>query len=69
MHKKRKTSGVHISSRKPTKKVYDENEENNKETEKKRRTLKNVFNGRKWFISHMSGTGETNRHKMLVDDS
>ena len=40
-----------------------------KETRKKRRTRKNVFNGRKWFISHTRGTGETHRYKVLVNDS
>ena len=35
-----KTSGVHTSSRKPTKKVYDENEESNKETRKNNSRVK-----------------------------
>ena len=39
---KEKTSGVHASSRKPTKKVCDENERNK---EKKRRTRKNIIDG------------------------
>ena len=30
---------------------------------------KKAFNGRKWFISHTRGTGETDRYKMLVNDS
>ena len=68
MHKKKKTSGVHISSRKSTKKVCDENEEINKEP-RKNDAYKNVFNGRKWFIRCTSGTGETDHYKMLVDDS
>ena len=40
-----KTSGVHASSRKPAKKVCDENE-----TKKKRCTRKNLIHGRKPFI-------------------
>ena len=30
---------------------------------------KNIFNGRKWFISHRRGTGETDRYEVLVNDS
>ena len=44
---KRKTSGVHVSSRKPTKKVCDENERN-----------KNVIHGRKPVIMPIRRTGE-----------
>ena len=46
MHKKRKASGVNASSRKPTKKVCDENESR---IRKKRRVHKNVFDGRREF--------------------
>ena len=49
---KEKTSGVHVSSRKPTKKVCDENERK-KQTRKKRRTRKNRIHGRKPFIMPM----------------
>ena len=59
---KEKIFWVHVSSRKPTKKVCDENEE----TRKKQRTRKNVFNGRKWFINHMRGTGETDCYEVLI---
>ena len=41
-------------------------EERNK---KKRGARKNLFNGRKWFISHTRGTGETHCYKALVNDS
>ena len=64
MHKKKKPSGLHASSRKPTKKVCDENEQR-----KKRCVCKNVFNGRKWFISCMRGTGEMDCNEMWVNDS
>ena len=50
-------------------KVCDENEGTKKETRKKRRACKNVFNGRKWFISHTRGTGETDHYEALVNDS
>ena len=62
---KEKIFRVHVRS---TKKVCDENE-GRKKQEKKRRARKNVFNGRKWFISHTRGTGETHRYKALVNDS
>ena len=47
---KKKTSGVHTGSRKPTKKVCDENERNK---EKKQRARKNYIHGRKPFITPM----------------
>ena len=47
-----KTSGVHVSSRKPTKKVCDENERN-KQRRKKRRTRKNIIDGRRAFIGYL----------------
>ena len=48
MHKKRKASGVHVSSRKPTKKCVIKMKV---ELElKKRRMRKNVIHGRKPFI-------------------
>ena len=31
--------------------------------------IKNDFNGRKWFINHTRGTGETDHYEMLVNDS
>ena len=37
--------------------------------ENKGRKKQNVFNGRKWFISHMRGTGEMHRYEALVNDS
>ena len=48
---KEKTSGVHASSRKPTKKVCDENERNKEE--KKRRARKNIIDGRSAFIGYL----------------
>ena len=48
---KEKTSGGHASSRKPTKKVCDENE--TKKQEKKRRARKNYIHGWKPFITPM----------------
>ena len=47
---KKKTSGVHAGSRKPMKKVCDENERNK---EKKRRAHNNYIHGRKPFITPM----------------
>ena len=47
---KEKTSGVHVSSRKPTKEVCDENERNK---EKKRRARKNIIDGRRAFIGYL----------------
>ena len=47
MHKKRKASGVHVSSRKPMKKVCDENESRIRQ---KGPSRKNVFDGRGEFI-------------------
>jgi len=46
---KEKTSGVHTSSRKPTKKVCDENERN----KEKNYAHKNYIHGRKPFITPM----------------
>ena len=54
---KRQTSWVHINSRKPTKKVCDENERN-KQRRKKQRMRKNVIHGRKPFITPIQRTGE-----------
>ena len=48
---KEKTSGVHAGSRKPTKKVCDENERNKEE--KKRRARKNIIDGRRAFIGYL----------------
>ena len=45
----KKTSGIHASSRKPTKKVCDENEKKKVEEKKQRPRQKN-FCGRKDFI-------------------
>ena len=58
---KEKSSGVHASSRKPMKKVCDENEtkkQRNKETrKKKRRARKNVIDGGEHFIGCLRKTG------------
>ena len=48
---KEKTSGVHASSRKPTKKVCNENERNKQR--KKRRVHKNIIDGRRAFIGYL----------------
>ena len=53
---KEKSSGVHASSRKPTKKVCDETE--TKKQEKKRHARKNVIDGRKHYIGRLRKTGE-----------
>ena len=66
MHKKRKSSGVHISSHKPTKKVCDENE--SRIIRKKRRVRKNVIHGRKLFITSKQKTSESDLHKLLGND-
>ena len=51
----KKTSGVHENSRKPTKKVCDENER--KKEEKKRLPRQKIFCGRKDFIRLYQKTG------------
>ena len=61
----KKTSGVHANSRMPTKKCAMKI----KETRKKRRTLKNVFGGRKPFIRHTQRTGENDLNMLRVNDS
>ena len=48
---KEKTSGVHSSSRKPTKKVCDENERNKQR--KKRHARNNIIDGRRAFIGYL----------------
>ena len=50
---KRKTSGVHASSRKPAKKVCNENERNKQTRIRKRCVRKNVIHRRKPFIMPM----------------
>ena len=57
-----KASGVHASSRKPTKKVCDENE-TKKQIRKKTRA--NVIHGRKPFIMPKQKTGENDLHELL----
>ena len=49
-------------------KVCDENERN-KRKKKKRRAHKNVFGGRKPFISRTQRTGENDLHNLRVNDS
>ena len=51
--------------------VCDENERNKqtKKQEKKRRTCKNVFGGRKLFIRRMQRTGENNLNMLRVNNS
>ena len=57
------TSGVHVSSRKPTRRCVMKMKET-----RKNNVCKN-FNERKWFISHTRGTGEMDRYEMLVNNS
>ena len=64
MHKKRKSSGVHASSRKPTKKCAMKM----KQAKKKRRAHKNVIHGRKPFIMPIQKTGGNDLHKLQVND-
>ena len=65
MHKKRKSSGVHVSSHKPTKKCAMKMKV---ELEKKRRACKNIINGRKPFIMSKQKTGENDLHELLGND-
>ena len=62
---KEKTSGVHESSRKPTKKVCDENERNK---EKKRCARKNIIDGRKAFIGYLGKTHAMDINQLQLDD-
>ena len=61
----KKASGVHTSSRKPTKKCAMKM----KETKKKRCTHKNVIDGRKPFIRRTQRTGENDLNERRVNDS
>ena len=63
----KKTSGVHASSRMPTKKCAMKMKERNKK--KKRRARIKVFGGRKPFIRRRQRTGENDLHKLRVNDS
>ena len=71
MYKKRKPSGVHASSHKPTKKCAMKMKERNKQTnkEEKRRARRNVIDGRKPFIRHTQRTGENDLNKLRVNNS
>ena len=62
---KEKTSGVQVSSRKPTKKVCDECESR----KNKRRAPKIFFDGRKEFIRRMRKTGVMDIKRLQVTDS
>ena len=66
MNKKRKTSGVHASSRKPTKKCAMKMKETKKQT---RCTCKNVIDVRKHIIGCLQQTGEKDWDKLEVNDS
>ena len=55
---------VHVSSRKPMKKVYDENEAKKKKTT----CAKNIIHGRKSFIMPIQETGENNLHELRVNN-
>ena len=65
MHKKRKSSGVHVSSCKPTKKVCDENESSRIRIRKKNDAC---IHGRKPFITPKQKTGENDLHELLGND-
>ena len=65
---KEKYSGVHVSSRKPTKKVCNENESRRNIRRKKRCVRKNVIHGRKPFIMLKQKTGENDWHELLGND-
>ena len=67
MHNKRKSSGVHISSRKPTKKCAMKMKVE-LELEKKRRAHKSIIHGRKPFITPKQKTGENDLHELLGND-
>ena len=54
-----------LSSRKPTKKVCDENESR---IRKKRRAHKSIIHGRKPFITPKQKTGENDLHELLGND-
>ena len=62
MHKKRKSSGVHVSSRKQCAMKMKV------ELEKKRRTRKSIIHGRKPFIMPKQKTGENDLHELLGND-
>ena len=61
----KKTSGVHASSRMPTKKCAMKM----KETRKNDACVKNVFGGRKPFIKRTQRTGESDLNMLQVNDS
>ena len=63
MHKKRKSSGVHVSSRKPTKKCTMKMKE-----EKKRLAHKNYIHGRKPFITLILRNCESDLHEPQGND-
>ena len=63
MHKKRKSSGVHVSSRKPTKKCAMKMKE-----EKKRHVCKNYIHGRKPFITLILRNCESDLHEPQGND-
>ena len=63
MHKKKKSSGVYVSSHKPMKKVCDENE-----IRKNDSCVKMLFHGRKPFITSKQKTGENDLHELLGND-
>ena len=63
MHKRWKSYSVHVSSRKPMKKVCDENESRIR-IRKKQHTHKNVIHERKPFIMPKQKTGENDLHEL-----
>ena len=64
MHKKRKSSGVHVSSRKPTKKCAMKM----KGEEKKQHVRKNYIHGRKPFITLILRNCESDLHEPQGND-
>ena len=65
----KKTSGLHANSRKPTKKVCNENERKKQRKKKKRLPHQKNFCGRKDFIRLYQKTGSTDFDELQVIDS
>ena len=66
MHKKRKSSGVHVSSRKPTKKCAMKMKGEGEE--KKRHARKNYIHGRKPIITLILRNCESDLHEPQGND-
>ena len=68
MHKKRKSSGVHVSSRKPTKKCAMKMKGGGGGEEKKRHARKNYIHGRKPIITLILRNCESDLHEPQGND-